>query len=72
LNRGLSISDFYTNFAGQHGILPIPSPSPLPPKNTLNPFIKILGDNINPLARDKFNNPLGREYDLGREGAFGR
>jgi len=48
LNRGLSISDFYTNFAGLHG------------------------DNINPHARDKFNNPVVREYDLGREGAFGR
>eukprot|EP01087_Luapelamoeba_hula_P008019 TRINITY_DN1994_c0_g1_i1.p1 TRINITY_DN1994_c0_g1~~TRINITY_DN1994_c0_g1_i1.p1 ORF type:complete len:649 (+),score=191.02 TRINITY_DN1994_c0_g1_i1:136-2082(+) len=48
LNRGLSISDFYTLNAG---------------KNTL-------ADSTH--ERDAFNNPVGREFDLGREGAFGR
>jgi hypothetical protein len=44
LNRGLSITDFYTNYAGQHDI---------PDTN-----------------KDTFSNPEGREFDLGREGAF--
>jgi hypothetical protein len=46
LNRGLSITDFYTNYAGQQEI----------------PNAK----------RDAFDNPEGREYDLGREGAFNK
>eukprot|EP00029_Vermamoeba_vermiformis_P012276 TRINITY_DN708_c0_g1_i1.p1 TRINITY_DN708_c0_g1~~TRINITY_DN708_c0_g1_i1.p1 ORF type:complete len:717 (-),score=278.23 TRINITY_DN708_c0_g1_i1:40-2016(-) len=47
LNRGLSISDFYTVFAGKHG-------------------------EITSAKKDAFANPEGREYDLGREGAFGK
>jgi hypothetical protein len=45
LNRGLSITDFYTNYAGQHEV----------PNNA---------------KKDAFDNPEGREYDLGRDGAF--
>jgi len=47
LTRGLSISDFYTPYAG-------------------------LNSEIQTESRDQYNNPNGREFDLGVEGAFGR
>jgi len=46
LERGLSISDFYTEFAGMHD--------------------EIIAE------RDTHSNPSGRQYDLGKEGAFGK
>jgi hypothetical protein len=47
VGRGLSITQFYTEFAGQH-------------------------DEIVPEEVDAYQNPKGRNYDLGREGAFGQ
>jgi len=45
LQKGLSLADFYTQYAGQHD--------------------EIVSENL-----DSNRNPVGREYDLGIEGAF--